>query len=103
MFPSSSGRRRSGKPLIFNDPLTGKEFKIPAGEPCFQVGSLKEASAGGYLNEKDEAAMWAARTNLQRGYVLLWIRGALRGVSPESLALEPEARPPAVCLECHAA
>lgn len=103
MFPSSSGRRRSGKPLIFNDPLTGKEFEIPAGEPCFQVGSLKEASAAGYLNEKDEAAMWAARTNLQRGYVLLWIRGALRGVPPESLALEPEARLPAVRLECHAA
>lgn len=100
---SSSGRRRSGKPLIFNDPLTGKEFEIPAGEPCVLVESLKEASAAGYLNEKDDAAMWAARTNLQRGYALLWIRGTLRGVPPGCLAPESQGRSMVASLECAAA
>lgn len=80
-----SGRRRTSRPLIFNDPAKGKEFEIPAGEPYVLVKSLKDAVAWGYLNDKDDAAMWAARTNLQRGYVLIWIRGALRGVQVEAL------------------
>lgn len=98
MSTSPFGRRRSCKPLIFNDPVTGKEFEIPAGETVIMVSSLKDASAAGYLNEKDEAAMWAARTNLQRGYVLLWIRGALRGVHPESLEPASQALPSAESL-----
>jgi hypothetical protein len=93
MSSPSMRRRRTCKPLIFNDPLTGKEFEIAAGETFVMVQSLKDASAVGFLNEKDESAVWAARTNLQRGYVLLWIRGSLRGVHPDSLEPDLQASP----------
>lgn len=85
MATTISGRRRTSRSLVFNDPLKGEEFVVPAGEPYVLVKSLKDAIAWGYLNDKDEAAVWAARTNLQRGYELIWIRGALRGVQASAL------------------
>ena len=85
MAATISGRRRTSRPLVFNDPLKGEEFVVRSGEPYVLVKSLKDAVAWGYLNDKDEAAVWAARTNLQRGYELIWIRGALRGVQASAL------------------
>jgi len=85
MLATLSGRRRTRGALVFNDPAKGEEFVVPAGEPYVLVKSLKDAVAWGYLNDRDEAAVWAARTNLQRGYELIWIRGALRGVQAGAL------------------
>lgn len=67
--------------LIFNDPVQGKEFLIPAGESCMAFTSIQEACDHGYLDKKNEQEMWAARTNIQRGYVLVVLKGKLRGVA----------------------
>ena len=64
--------------LIFNDPATGKIRTIPAGTPCRKFASPTSAlMAGVPLDFNDN---WAASKNIERGYCLIWIEGALRGV-----------------------
>lgn len=80
--------KRSGgwvtvQPLLFNDVERGKVFEIPAGEPCLPVESVDEARRLGLLSGDQE--LWAAKTNLQRGYTLVFIRGKLRGLMPHHL------------------
>ena len=72
------------KPLIFNNPATGQVETIPAGEPCKLVESVDEAKRSGLL--QDPMAIWAAETNLKRGYSLVLLRGMLRGVDCDDIA-----------------
>jgi len=72
------------KPLIFNDPLTGAVEMIAAGEPCSLIESVDEARRRGLL--PDKMAVWAAETNLKRGYCLVLLRGVLRGVDRDDIA-----------------
>jgi hypothetical protein len=73
------------KPLIFNNPATGRVETIPAGEPCKLVESVEEAKRRGLLQEP--MAIWATETNLKRGYSLVLLRGILRGVDRDDIAL----------------
>lgn len=73
------------KPLLFNDPGCGEVVVIPAGEPSNLIDSVDDARRRGLL--PDEQAVWAAKTNVQRGYCLVWLRGLLRGVAPEDIVL----------------
>ena len=75
--------RITTKPLVFNYPEKGQAFTIPPGQPCVEVDSIKEARARGYL--PDEQAVWAAKTNLRRGYHLVWLQGKLRGVAESDI------------------
>lgn len=72
------------KPLIFNNPAVGEVETIPAGEPCSLIESVDEAKRRGLLPNK--LAVWAAETNLKRGYCLVLLRGMLRGVEPDDVA-----------------
>lgn len=74
----------TAKPLLFNDPISGETVTIPVGEPCDLIESADDARRRGLL--ADEQAVWAAKTNVQRGYCLVWLRGMLRGVAPEDIA-----------------
>ncbi|MBT9498855.1 MAG: hypothetical protein IV103_16870 [Zoogloea sp.] len=85
MTPPSTTRWVTSKTLIFNDPVKGKEYEVPAGEPCVLVDMIKTACDRGFLDGKNEADMWAARTNVQRGYKLVWLRGLLRGLMAEDI------------------
>lgn len=85
----SSAHRHLSKtvrPLLFNDPDKGSVYEIPAGTPCILVESVDDACRQGYLDRRNESAMWAAKTNLQRGFCLVWLKGVLRGVSKEDIA-----------------
>lgn len=73
------------KPLLFNDPVQGVVFEVATGEPCVLLESVIEAKRRGFLSDSDKQAIWAATTNLQRGYCLVWLRGVLRGVSAEDI------------------
>jgi hypothetical protein len=81
------------KPLLFNDPERGEVVVIPAGEICNLIDSVDDARRRGLLT--DEQAVWAAKTNVQRGYCLVWLRGLLRGVAPEDIAPRNRQQPPA--------
>lgn len=72
------------KPLIFNNPATGQVETISADEPCKLVESVEEAKRSGLL--QDQMAIWAAETNLKRGYSLILLRGILRGVDRDDIA-----------------
>lgn len=76
------------KPLIFNNPASGQVETIPVGEPCSLVESVEEAKRRGLL--KDQTAIWAAETNLKRGYCLVLLKGMVRGVDRDDIA--PRAR-----------
>jgi hypothetical protein len=82
----SSGATKTARPLHFNDPVKGEVYAMPAGESCILFESAEDACRKGYLDSKNEAAMWSARTNIQRGYCLVWLRGKLRGVMKSDLA-----------------
>lgn len=73
------------RPLLFNDPEKGSVYEIPAGTHCVLVKDVDEACKQGYLDRRNEGAMWAAKTNLHRGFCLLWLNGVLRGVSKEDI------------------
>jgi len=73
----------TARPLLFNDPGRGEVVSLPAGEPCSLLDSVEDARRRGLLT--DEAAVWAAKTNLQRGYCLVWMRGLVRGVAAEDI------------------
>lgn len=81
--------RKSGwvtaKPLIFNDPIKGENFTIPAGEPCALYTTVEEAIERGTLKKDDEDGIWAAKKNTQRGYVLVMLKGKLRGVAQDDI------------------
>jgi len=64
--------------LIFNDPAAGKIRTIPAGTPCRRFSSPNSALLAGV--PLDFNGNWAANKNIERGYSLIWIEGALRGV-----------------------
>jgi len=64
--------------LIFNDPATGKIRTILAGTPCRRFSSPNAALMAGV--PLDFNGNWAANKNIERGYYLIWIEGALRGV-----------------------
>ncbi len=81
----SGDRRVTTRPLLFNDPVKGEVFEIPAGEPCVVFDSVEQAKQRGLL--PDEQSLWAARTNVQRGYRLAWLRGLLRGVAEADLSV----------------
>lgn len=85
MQGSTNYRWKTRVPLLFNDPGKGEVFEIPAGEPCQLVSSVEEALARNIISQKDEMAVWAARTNLKRGYVLVLMRGVLRGVEADDI------------------
>ncbi len=72
------------KSLIFNNPASGQVETIPAGEPCSLVESVEEAKRRGLL--QDQTAIWAAETNLKRGYCLVLLRGMVRGVDRDDIA-----------------
>ena len=81
---SHSGNLRvTMRPLLFNDPEKGEVFEVPAGEPCIVFDSIEQAKQHGLL--PDEQSLWAARTNLQRGYRLVRLRGQLRGVAESDI------------------
>ncbi|MBP5996369.1 MAG: hypothetical protein KA535_00325 [Azonexus sp.] len=80
----ANGNAITIRPLLFNDPVKGEVFEIPAGERCIVVTTFKEGQVRGFI--RDEQELWAARTNLQRGYTLVWIRGLLRGVLESDVA-----------------
>jgi hypothetical protein len=64
--------------LIFNDQTTGAVRTIPAGTLCRRFASATAAKyAGIHLDYEGE---WAANKNIERGYHLIWLEGALRGV-----------------------
>lgn len=86
MAAQPSARRVTARPLLFNDPISGKYVEVPAGESCVLVSSFSEACDWGFLDKRNEQASWAAKTNLQRGYKLIWIRGMLRGVTQEDIS-----------------
>ena len=73
------------RPLLFNDPERGEVVSIPAGEPCSLIDSAEDARRRGLL--PDESAVWAAKTNVQRGYCLIWLHGLVRGVAAEDIVL----------------
>jgi len=73
------------KPLVFNNPDSGTTYQIPAGTRCIQVHTVNEAEIRGYLRKDDKNGHWAATTNLQRGYILVWLEGTLRGVSLDDI------------------
>ena len=64
--------------LIFNSPATGKIRTIPAGTPCRKFASPTSAMLAGV--KLDYSGSWAATKNIERGYCLIWVEGALRGV-----------------------
>lgn len=72
------------KPLLFNEPKSGEVIAIPPGEPCTLLESVDDARRRGLL--PDEMAVWAAKTNVQRGYSLAWLRGLVRGVAHDDVA-----------------
>ena len=65
--------------LIFNDPETGTVRTIPGGTPCRRFSGTTGAMLAGV--KLDYMGEWAANKNIERGYGLIWIEGALRGVS----------------------
>lgn len=69
---------RTIRNLIFNDPIRGETYEIPAGEVCIMFNSVKSAMAYGHLPTED--LKWEAQTNLSHGYALVLIRGQIRGV-----------------------
>ena len=71
------------RPLLFNDTVHGEVVSIPAGEPCTLLDSVEETRRRGLL--PDEFAVWAAKTNVQRGYCLVWLRGLVRGVAADDI------------------
>lgn len=71
------------RPLLFNDPNGGRVFEVPAGTACTLLESIDHACNHGYLDRKNESDIWAARANLQRGFSLVWLKGALRGIPKE--------------------
>ncbi len=71
------------RPLLFNDTERGGVVPIPAGEPCNLLESVDDARRRGLL--PDESAVWAAKTNVQRGYCLVWLRGLVRGVAADDI------------------
>ena len=71
------------RPLLFNDTERGEVVSIPAGEPCSLLDSVEEARRRGLLS--DESDVWAAKTNVQRGYCLVWLRGLVRGVAADDI------------------
>ena len=73
----------TARPLLFNDPGRGEVVSLPAGEPCSLLDSVEDARRRGLL--PDEAAVWAAKTNQQRGYCLIWLRGLVRGVAADDI------------------
>lgn len=72
------------KPLLFNNPNIGAVFEIPAGEPCLLLESPEEARKLGFITSDQE--MWAAKTNIQRGYCLVWLRGMVRGIAKDDIS-----------------
>lgn len=73
------------EPLVFNDPASSDGLlEIPVGVTCAIFRSLSSARVAGCLSA---TAQWAASANLQKGYWLGWLQGALRGVSPFSVRL----------------
>jgi len=76
-------------PLLFNDPGKGEVFEIPEGEFCTLFHSVEEAVKRGAIRANDEMTVWAAKTNLKRGYVLVQLRGMLRGVEARDIAEYP--------------
>lgn len=79
----SQYRRITARPLLFNDPKSAQLLEIEEGEPCLVVPSLKEAKDRGFVSNQFEE--WAVETNLKRGYVLVLLRGVLRGVASEDI------------------
>jgi hypothetical protein len=77
--PSIEPTHRTTVDLIFNDPETGTVRTIPGGTPCRRFSGTTGAMLAGV--KLDYMGEWAANKNIERGYGLIWIEGALRGVS----------------------
>ena len=77
--PLENVTHRTTRPLLFNDATTGTGRTIPAGTLCRQFSGTTGAMLAGV--KLDFMGQWAANKNLERGYGLIWIEGALRGVS----------------------
>jgi hypothetical protein len=77
--PSIDLTHRTTVDLIFNDPETGTVRTIPGGTPCRRFSGTTGAMLAGV--KLDYMGEWAANKNIERGYGLIWIEGALRGVS----------------------
>ena len=78
LAPAIELTHRTTCALIFNDPATGKIRTVPAGTPCRRFSSPNAAMLAGV--KLDYSGSWAATKNIERGYCLIWIEGALRGV-----------------------
>ena len=76
--PTIEPTHRTTVDLIFNDPATGNIRTIPAGTPCRRFSSPNAALMAGV--PLDFNGNWAANKNIERGYCLIWVEGALRGV-----------------------
>ena len=77
--PAIELTHRTTVDLIFNDPETGTVRTIPTGTPCRRFSGTTGAMLAGV--KLDYMGEWAANKNVDRGYGLIWIEGALRGVS----------------------
>jgi hypothetical protein len=80
-----SARKVTTRSLLFYDPEKGAEFNVPAGESCILVKTYDEACDFGLVDRSDKQSEWVIKTNLQRGYSVVWLRNKLRGVSQNDI------------------